>query len=92
MLHPPFLHLVNITLITQCLVALFLRSRSETLVASPLSYGSLTEVSTFLQLYIKTSFPSIFSPSLALTFAVILPIELLSSAYDGICFKYHRTF
>ena len=74
-------------------------NRSEAKVASPLQL-SLTDVfvgkvltfSLRFELYLKTYFPSIFSTSLVITLEAIFPIELLSSASDDTCFKYHRTF
>ena len=44
------------------------------------------------KLYLKTSFPSIFSASLTITLVAMFPIELLSSSNGYTCFKYNITF
>ena len=55
-------------------------------------FGKVLTFSLRFKLYLKISFPSIFSTSLAVTLVAILPIELSSSANGDTCFKYHRTF
>ena len=43
-------------------------------------------------MYLKTSFSSIFSTSLAIMLVAMLTTELLSSGNGESCFTYHRTF
>ena len=54
--------------------------------------GKVLAFSLRFKLYLKTSFPSIFSTSLATMPVAVLPIELLSLSNGDTCFKCHRTF